>query len=69
MSFWHQFWVTFFAWPGGGVWSNLLASILWVPFTLIHFNKRAKRHEASLAALHRKHDAMITLLTKGNKRV
>ncbi len=38
----------FFAWPGGGVWSNLLASVVWtVPALIWHHKtvmKKLDRH-------------------------
>ena len=30
----------FFAWPNGGVWSNLLASVLWTVPALVWHHKR-----------------------------
>lgn len=41
----------FFAWPDGGVWSNLLASLLWGPaaFTAHHVGMR-RHHERATAA-------------------
>jgi hypothetical protein len=38
-------WVTsFFAWPGGGVWSNLAASVIWTVPALGWHHRRMKRH-------------------------
>lgn len=38
-------WVTsFFAWPDGGVWSNLLASVLWTVPALAWHHRKIKQH-------------------------
>jgi hypothetical protein len=50
----------FFAWPGGGVWSNLIASVIWVPIAAIPVYIKQHRHhqkvEKSLKLLHEKID-------------
>lgn len=35
---------SFFAWPDGGVWSNLLASVIWTLPALRWHHKRIKEH-------------------------
>jgi hypothetical protein len=37
-------WVAFFAWPGGGVWSNLVASAIWTVPALAWHHRRMKQH-------------------------
>lgn len=38
-------WISsFFSWPNGGVWSNLLASVLWTVPTLGYHHKKIKQH-------------------------
>lgn len=43
----------FFAWPNGGVWSNLLASVIWTIPALVWHHKRVmarldKHHQETL---------------------
>lgn len=41
----------FFAWPDGGVWSNLLASLIWgVPAFVTHHRKLRAAHKADTVA-------------------
>lgn len=35
---------SFFAWPNGGVWSNLLASVIWTIPTLAVHHRKIKQH-------------------------
>lgn len=35
-----------FHWPDGIVVGNLIASVLWVPFTMVHLHRRAKKNLA-----------------------
>jgi ABC-type transport system involved in cytochrome bd biosynthesis fused ATPase/permease subunit len=45
----HALWVfleTLFHWPEGIVVGNLIASVLWVPFTLIHLHRRSRKNLA-----------------------
>ncbi len=35
----------FFAWPNGGVWSNLLASLIWVAPTFLTHHTLMRRHQ------------------------
>lgn len=50
---------TMFSWPGGGVWSNLLASLIWAPiagglaflWARVHIRRLHERHDAHEAKL------------------
>lgn len=42
-------WVeAFFGWPNGGVWSNLLASVLWTIPALGWHHRKIKQHISTL---------------------
>ena len=47
----------FFAFPDGGVWSNLIASVIWaLPtfiFTALHMNKKHKEHMSAINKIHK----------------
>lgn len=55
-------WQVFFSWPAGGVWSNILASLIWaggpIIYALIKQHRHHKLVEGSLERLHSKMDAM-----------
>lgn len=43
-----------FSWPNGIVVGNLIASVLWVPATMIHLHRKIDRnHAAHMAAIER----------------
>jgi len=37
-------WSVFFSWPSGGVWGNLLASLLWAPAAFGAHHVAIRRH-------------------------
>lgn len=39
---------TFFGWPDGGVWSNLIASAAWVPLAALWHRRKLREHAAEL---------------------
>jgi len=43
-------WSAFFHWPDGGVWSNLLASLMWAPAGLGAHHVAMRRHHTRVAA-------------------
>ena len=46
----HALWIflaTLFRWPEGIVVGNLIASVLWVPFTLVHLHRRSRKNLAA----------------------
>lgn len=44
-------WWLFFGWPAGGVWSNLIASLIWdVPIVAAGWVKLHRSHKAAAAA-------------------
>lgn len=46
----HALWVfldTLFRWPEGIVVGNLIASVLWVPFTLVHIHRKSQKNLAA----------------------
>lgn len=54
---------SFFAWPAGGVWSNLIASfLLGVPALTTLFRRLARQHAEHLRALHERHDQLLATL-------
>lgn len=58
MSWYHLF----FHWPDGGVWSNIVASVIWAlpPASVAYWRARVHRrhHAASLNELHAKIDQL-----------
>jgi hypothetical protein len=51
---------TLFAWPGGIVTGNLLASAIWAPLAVIHLDRLARKHHREhLALLHRHHAELM----------
>lgn len=51
----------FFAWPNGGVWSNLLASLIWgVPAFVTHHRKIRAAHKREIAKQTQEIKAHIT---------
>ena len=59
-------WATFFGWPSGGIWSNILASVLWTaPMWLlllwrqrVHLRNEFERMHDHLESAHVKIDAL-----------
>lgn len=53
-------WQVFFSWPSGGIWSNIIASIIWAGLPLTYAMIKQHRHhklvENSLERLHHKLD-------------
>lgn len=41
---------SFFAWPDGGVWSNLLASVIWTVPALAWHHRKIKQHVTTTLA-------------------
>jgi hypothetical protein len=55
----------FFGWPNGGIWGNLLASVVWtLPALWWHHRKLAARHDAQLEATSQVTDLVSSLHTK-----
>jgi hypothetical protein len=51
---------TLFAWPGGIVTGNLLASAIWAPLAVIHLDRLAiKHHRAHLSLLKKQHKEQL----------
>lgn len=45
-------WEIFFGWPNGGVWSNLLASVLWATPALLAHHKLMMRRISKKLDMH-----------------
>ena len=43
-------WSSFFGWPSGGVWSNLLASLMWTGPAFVTHHVLIRRHHARTTA-------------------
>jgi hypothetical protein len=43
-------WQAFFSWPSGGVWGNLLASLLWAPAAFGVHHAAMRRHHTRVTA-------------------
>ncbi len=71
-----SFWSYMFSWWHGGVWSNIVASLIWAlptwGFLFYRQSRHNKRVRHSLASLHAKHDKLhdkVEALNKGKRRV
>jgi hypothetical protein len=43
---------SWFAFPDGGVWSNLIASFIWAVPTFIHLHKKIDRNHEKIREIH-----------------
>lgn len=43
-------WASFFGWPSGGVWSNLLASLMWTGPAFVTHHVLIRRHHTRTTA-------------------
>lgn len=48
-------WAASFAWPAGGIWSNLLASVVWTVPAIAWQHRRQRRHTAAQTAEIKQH--------------
>lgn len=61
---------SFFAWPNGGVWSNLVASsILGVPALYAVLRKLRIHHQQHLDLLHRQHQQHLQFLATHHQAI